>query len=284
MLTGSADLDALARGAPTLASFGDGALEAARCRDAPGPLRDRAAKARTGCSRPRCIRRASGRDLAGAARFREPVGRVFDGPVPGRVSQRPASARLLARGRRGPRRRRSGARGALGLSRCDRERSASSAPTIGFAPRSRWRGSRSSTSALRDPKPLRNEDAYYVASMHLAHTPRGLRLVQVDPEFELERAERGRPLLAGFDVHGLELRRRPPQLPGLGVLHSRDRHAAGASLRLPARRPRLRGQRARLALRLRRRQSRRLRLRSPTARCALRLPASECGPPRKESA
>jgi hypothetical protein len=56
--------------------------------------------------------------------------------------------------------------------------------------------------SLRDPKPLRNEDAYYVSSMHLAHTPRGLRLVQVDPEFELTRAERGRPLLAGFEAAG----------------------------------------------------------------------------------
>ena len=55
---------------------------------------------------------------------------------------------------------------------------------------------------LRDPKPLRNEDAYSVASMHLAHTPRGLRLIQVDPDFELERAERGRPLLAAFDAGG----------------------------------------------------------------------------------
>ena len=61
-------------------------------------------------------------------------------------------------------------------------------------------GSRILDAALRDPRPLRNEDAYYVASMHLAHTPRGLRLVQVDPELELERAERGRPLLAGFEA------------------------------------------------------------------------------------
>ena len=61
-------------------------------------------------------------------------------------------------------------------------------------------GSRILDAALRDPRPLRNEDAYTVASMHLAHTPRGLRLVQVDPEFELERAERGRPLLAGFEA------------------------------------------------------------------------------------
>jgi hypothetical protein len=54
--------------------------------------------------------------------------------------------------------------------------------------------------ALRDPMPLRSSDVYYVASMHLAHTPRGLRLVQVDPEFEVERAERGRPVLGGFEA------------------------------------------------------------------------------------
>ena len=52
--------------------------------------------------------------------------------------------------------------------------------------------------ALQDPMPLRPEDAYVVASMHLAHTPRGLRLLQVDPGFEVERAERGRPRIAHF--------------------------------------------------------------------------------------
>jgi hypothetical protein len=54
--------------------------------------------------------------------------------------------------------------------------------------------------ALQDPMPLRNADAYYVANMNLAHTPRGLRLVQVDPSFEVERAERGRPLVDRFDA------------------------------------------------------------------------------------
>jgi Acetoacetate decarboxylase (ADC) len=54
--------------------------------------------------------------------------------------------------------------------------------------------------ALRDPMPLRNADAYYVASVHLANTPRGLRLVQVDPEFDVERAERGRPIVNGFEA------------------------------------------------------------------------------------
>ena len=54
--------------------------------------------------------------------------------------------------------------------------------------------------ALRDPMPLRNADAYYVASVHLAQTPRGLRLVQVDPDFDVARAERGKPLVDRFDA------------------------------------------------------------------------------------
>jgi len=55
------------------------------------------------------------------------------------------------------------------------------------------------TVALSDPMPLRSEDAYYVANMNLAHTPSGLRLVQVDPDFDVERAERGRPILHHFE-------------------------------------------------------------------------------------
>jgi hypothetical protein len=53
---------------------------------------------------------------------------------------------------------------------------------------------------LRSPEPLRGQDVYYVANMNLAHTPRGLRLVQVDPDFEIERAERGKPLVRSFDA------------------------------------------------------------------------------------
>ena len=53
--------------------------------------------------------------------------------------------------------------------------------------------------ALQDPMPLRNTDAYYVANIHLTHTPNGLRLVQVDPDYDVERAERGRPLLLRFE-------------------------------------------------------------------------------------
>ncbi|MGH7893851.1 MAG: acetoacetate decarboxylase family protein [Candidatus Binatia bacterium] len=54
--------------------------------------------------------------------------------------------------------------------------------------------------ALRDPDPLGGHDVQYTASMHLARTPRGVRLVQVDPTFTLERAERGRPHLVTFDA------------------------------------------------------------------------------------
>jgi hypothetical protein len=53
---------------------------------------------------------------------------------------------------------------------------------------------------LRDPTPLQGSDLHYVANVNLAETPRGLRLVQVDPDFEIERAERGRPVIRHFDA------------------------------------------------------------------------------------
>jgi hypothetical protein len=53
--------------------------------------------------------------------------------------------------------------------------------------------------SLRNPDPLGAHDVQYTASMHLADTPRGLRLVQVDPDVRIERAERGRPSLGTFD-------------------------------------------------------------------------------------
>jgi len=53
---------------------------------------------------------------------------------------------------------------------------------------------------LRDPTPLLGADLFYVANVNLADSPRGLRLVQVDPDFEIERAERGRPVIRSFDA------------------------------------------------------------------------------------
>jgi hypothetical protein len=55
---------------------------------------------------------------------------------------------------------------------------------------------------LRDPDPLAPGDVQYTASMHLADTPRGLRLVQVDPTYAVARAERVRPRLLACDAAG----------------------------------------------------------------------------------
>ena len=52
---------------------------------------------------------------------------------------------------------------------------------------------------LRDPEPLSVADVQYVANMNLAKTPKGLRLIQVDPAFAVERAERGEPSVTAFD-------------------------------------------------------------------------------------
>lgn len=51
-----------------------------------------------------------------------------------------------------------------------------------------------------DPVPLRPSDLQWMASMHPAQTPRGLRLVQVDASYDVTRAERARPLLKTFDA------------------------------------------------------------------------------------
>jgi hypothetical protein len=50
-----------------------------------------------------------------------------------------------------------------------------------------------------DPDPLAAGDVQYTVTTTLAHTQRGLRLVQVEPEYELRRVERIRPRLDHFD-------------------------------------------------------------------------------------
>jgi hypothetical protein len=51
-----------------------------------------------------------------------------------------------------------------------------------------------------DPVPLRPSDLQWMSSMHPASTPRGFRLVQVDPGYDVTRAERGRPVVRTFDA------------------------------------------------------------------------------------
>ena len=50
-----------------------------------------------------------------------------------------------------------------------------------------------------DPEPLGPDDVSYSTAANLAHTPRGLRLVQVDIDVRVERAERVKPRLDRFD-------------------------------------------------------------------------------------
>ncbi len=51
-----------------------------------------------------------------------------------------------------------------------------------------------------DPDPLSPADMQYVPNMNLARTPRGPRLVQVEPRYQIHRVERGWPRLTAFDA------------------------------------------------------------------------------------
>jgi len=52
---------------------------------------------------------------------------------------------------------------------------------------------------LREPVLLPPDVVQFVASVHPAETPRGYRLVQVDPRHDVHRAERGHPEVSLFD-------------------------------------------------------------------------------------
>jgi len=54
--------------------------------------------------------------------------------------------------------------------------------------------------SLLDPLPLGTGDIQFMSNVHPAQTPRGLRLLQVDPEYACARNERGRAVLRAFDA------------------------------------------------------------------------------------
>jgi hypothetical protein len=54
--------------------------------------------------------------------------------------------------------------------------------------------------AAGEPEPLSSDDVQYTGTLTLAHTPRGLRLVQVEPGYAATRVERVRPRLIRFDA------------------------------------------------------------------------------------
>jgi hypothetical protein len=53
-----------------------------------------------------------------------------------------------------------------------------------------------------DPEPLLPQDLFYSVTLNLAETPRGPRLLQVEPEYAITRAERLRPRLLSFHPEG----------------------------------------------------------------------------------
>ncbi|MEU3413204.1 acetoacetate decarboxylase family protein [Streptomyces sp. NPDC006658] len=66
---------------------------------------------------------------------------------------------------------------------------------------------------LLDPVPLAPADLQFTDSMHLARTPRGHRLVQVERGYDVTAAQRGRPVLAAFEAAGWGEPRLRPAYP-----------------------------------------------------------------------
>jgi hypothetical protein len=73
-----------------------------------------------------------------------------------------------------------------------------------------------------DPEPLLAQDLLYSVTLNLAETPRGPRLLQVEPEYALERAERLRPRLLAFHPDGWGDRHLDPYFAVSASLASAD--------------------------------------------------------------
>jgi hypothetical protein len=73
-----------------------------------------------------------------------------------------------------------------------------------------------------DPDPLAPGDVQFSGTLNLADTPRGWRLVQVDPEFRPVRAERLRPKLSAFTPAAWGDPRLDPYYPVSGSLTLAD--------------------------------------------------------------
>jgi hypothetical protein len=76
---------------------------------------------------------------------------------------------------------------------------------------------------LRNPDRLEPSAVQFVSSVHPATTPRGFRLVQVDPTHTLERAKRGDPIVEEFEAEAWGDERIQPAYPisaifGVGVV------------------------------------------------------------------
>ena len=69
------------------------------------------------------------------------------------------------------------------------------------------------STGMESPEAISGTDLQYVATMQLAHTPIGDRLVQVDPDYAFSRADRGRPRTDVFDAAALGDERIEPVWP-----------------------------------------------------------------------
>jgi len=73
-----------------------------------------------------------------------------------------------------------------------------------------------------DPDPLERGDAQFTVTTALARTPRGLRLVQIEPEYELRRVERVRPHVTSFDGAAWALAGAVPRYPVAATISRGD--------------------------------------------------------------
>lgn len=76
--------------------------------------------------------------------------------------------------------------------------------------------------SLLDPTPLGPHDIHFAPGMHAAHTPGGLRLLQVDTSYRVQRSERGRPRIHGFSAADWQEERVRPVFPVAATFTSAD--------------------------------------------------------------
>ena len=84
---------------------------------------------------------------------------------------------------------------------------------------------------LVDPQPITGADVQYMATLALARVARDgeeTLLLQVDPDYTFDRAQRGRARLTAFAGGGVEPAGRERLAPDLGLAHD-DRHDAAAA-------------------------------------------------------
>ena len=90
---------------------------------------------------------------------------------------------------------------------------------------------------LAGPKPIGVHDVQYVAGLHPVTTAAGDRLAQVELHVDVDRVERGRPVLHHFDLAPAGVAELAPRFARGRHVGRRHPHAASGPLRAPPRRP-----------------------------------------------